>query len=375
MSRSQVTRPAVAGGRRRRPVAPDAGSEAGDAASGVALGLDRQRIEDDLMVVRRGLAGRGEKVKLGAVSLLAAVTGTGRGRAAPAGRRWPIDPAAVEIIRLALADALPAVRQRAVDLTIELEAAGGEADALRLLLGSRFSDVRRRALGRILERARQPWAQALVLDMLDDPDAALRHEALASAAGRADGRAVQHHAWALTGPHPSLKLLAIKELGSRPGKAVRELLARALLDPDPRVRRASAQALALADAYEILRGALRAPYADVRAQAALALARIGDRAAAAPLLALVTARGVPADVGPGQWRETMVVALEALAQLGDPAAHAAVCKLLDHPERSVRSAERQLWGLPSWATSPPSSPSARGSGRRGPWPCAGAGRP
>ena len=190
--------------------------------------------------------------------------------------------AAVGLLSRALNDTAQAVRSEAFKGSLALEIGGAGAAPLRFALGSIHADVRKEVLGEVMGRIAEPWANALLLELFADPDAAVRKGAFDFSQRRTKGKAVEPLAAALSGRHADLKLEAIEVLTKqrRRGRAG-AAPPRALGDEDEKVRVAAVDALYVAEVED----ALASPHADVRVRAAAARAGVGDVRALAPLLA------------------------------------------------------------------------------------------
>ncbi|MCU0693740.1 MAG: DUF4388 domain-containing protein, partial [Polyangiaceae bacterium] len=156
----------------------------------------------------------------------------------------------------------------------------------------------------------------------------LRAAAFGLASRRAAGRGVQHLSWALSGPHTGLRVLAVEELGERAGEAVEVLLTRALRDEDAAVRRAAVHVAARKGAQSLLLDVLESEHDDTRLWAAHALACTGATDALDMLLEQLVTACPAGEAGRAAWIERSRLCLEAVAELGDPAALAAVRPLL-----------------------------------------------
>src|SRR5262249_26131029 len=116
-------------------------------------------------------------------------------------------------------------------------------------------------------------------------------------------------------------------------------------DEDRDVRLSALESLVVADAEPVLVQALENPHADVRLRAACALARRGSSSALEPLLALAAAPEPPEAERKADWSRRVEGARGGLAELGDPAALAAVIPLLDSPVAGIRkqAARALVW--------------------------------
>jgi HEAT repeat protein len=297
----------------------------------VAMGNELEAIEAGLLSPVEDLKGRA--LALLALRLQACV----REASAPGAPACEFEPEAMELLERALADRREQVRSAALKMALELGGSDPQR-VLRVVARSPYADVRRQVLSELAAKAQEPWAWQLLLQMLDDPDARLRTEAFAMAGARAGGAGVQHLAWSMTGPHEGLKLLAIEALRERRGRAVRALIAGALQGGDGRVQDAAIEALVDAEAEELLVGALHSPDTLLRARVGLALARTGHEAASAPMLALLSGPGPEPAETEAHRTLRLCLALEALSELGTPAAQPLAAPCLSDPNEGVRRA-------------------------------------
>jgi hypothetical protein len=242
--------------------------------------------------------------------------------------RAVFEPAALRMLERLLSDPAPEIREEAKQVCLSLNVGGDEEQTLRLLLDSRFADVRAHVLAAIADRTREVWALDLLMQMLDDADTALRAEAYRLAAERGRGRGTQHLTWVLSGPHAALKQIALQELAERRGYAVEMLLSKALQDPDLQVACRAVDVIARAGATHLLLEALDGSSEGVRVAAARALATGGDAEGQPVLLA---------HLGTQASEEALEADLDALARLGEPVGES-VRRLARHPSARVRAA-------------------------------------
>jgi ParB family chromosome partitioning protein len=184
----------------------------------------------------------------------------------------------------------------------------------------------------------KPWAWGLLLDLLNDADPALRGEAFDFAVKKTKDLGPLEAA--LGSKYPDVRRRAVDGLVKKHTKAAQALLARALADADPTARLAAVDALVGDDVRDALLAALGSPHDDVHARAALALARHGEVAALKPLAELASAPE-PQNQGPertAEWLKLAKAGLDGLGELGDPAALPHVERLLDSPHEKLRKA-------------------------------------
>ena len=277
-----------------------------------------------------------DELKAQAVSLLAkrlqnAARRTEQGR-------HVFEPASIRMLERMLSDPASAIREEAKRVCLSLDVGGSEEATLRILLGSRFPDIRAHVLATIRDRVDEAWWLDLVLEMLDDSDALLRAGAFGVAANRGKGKGIQHLTWVLSGPHVGLKRLAVEELGERQGYAVEMLLARALADSDVRVARAAVEVMARNGADHLLMEALAGPNEDVRLPAARALVSAGHEEGLETLLAFVK-RSAPSERARNDaWVQELSATLDAFGKLGDPDTASVLESFVGHKSVRVRSA-------------------------------------
>ncbi len=263
------------------------------------------------------------------------------------------DAEATALLERALSDSAASVRSEAFKAALSLEVGGPGAAPLRFGLRSIHADVRREVLGEVMGRIQEPWAPALLLELLGDPEAGVRGEAFDFAQRRGKGKAATPLAAALAGKHADLKLKAIEALAKKRVEGARELLAGALDDDDEKVRVAAVSAL-FADEVE---AAMESARPDVRVRAAAARATLGDAKALAPLLAQVTEKEPEAATARAAWIDRVGRALAGLADLGagGEAALGAVTALVGHTVKAIRDTAVRALG---WVSRPGGDTSA-----------------
>jgi ParB family transcriptional regulator, chromosome partitioning protein len=241
---------------------------------------------------------------------------------------------ALEMLARALNDSSAAVRGEAFKATLNIQAAGGGVHTLRFILQSIHSDVRLEVLTEVIAQVREPWAWNLLLEFYNDPEATLRQEAFTTAVAK--NKELPPLEAAQLSQYADVRKLAVEALIKKHTAPAQALLVKALADADKDVRQLALGALVGDDARDPLMAALASPHADVRVRAARALARHGDSAALAPLLALATAPEPAERERQADWLELVESALEGLAELADPDALASVVPLLQSQLPSVR---------------------------------------
>jgi len=131
---------------------------------------------------------------------------------------------------------------------------------------------------------------------------------------------------------------AVALLGGKSTAAAQELLATALDDDDEQVRTTALSAIIAKHAQEGLLAAFSSRHADVRVKAGRALARSGDAAALAPLMAFASAPRPEKheEEATARWKQLVLSSLAGLAELGDPSATEQAAKLLEDTDEEIR---------------------------------------
>jgi ParB family chromosome partitioning protein len=254
---------------------------------------------------------------------------------------------ALELLARALNDSAAGIRNEAFKATLNLQAAGGGVQTLRFILQSVHSDVRLEVLTEVMAQVQEEWAWNLLLEFYNDPEPMLRQDAFAAAVRK--NKELPPLEAALLSQYADVRKLALDALIKKHTAPAQALLVKALADADKDVRQLALGALVGEDVRGPLTAALASPHADVRVRAARALARHGDAAALAPLLALATAPEPPERERQADWLALAESALEGLAELGDSSALAPLVPLLQSNKPSLRKpAARAL----AWAALP-----------------------
>jgi HEAT repeat protein len=267
-------------------------------------------------------------------------------------RKAPEDQAAQRLLERALNDGFPGVRSEALKAALNLGVGGGGAATLRFALQSLHADVRRDVLVEVMAQVGESWAWSLLLELFGDPDPGIRAEAFELANKKSSGRALEPLAAALRGRHADLRTKAAEALAKRKEPGARDLLVNALDDEERAVRQLAVGALLVAGESDALIQALGSRHADVRGRAAVARAVEGDSAALEPLLGLAAEKepGPEATAEARQaWAERVVLALQGLAEMGDPRAQEPVALLLESKEARIRVAAAGALG---WISQP-----------------------
>jgi ParB family chromosome partitioning protein len=262
---------------------------------------------------------------------------------------WSLPAGALELLRGALNDPDPKLRQDAFKATLSLTG-GGQGDpqgALRFALSSAHLDLRREVLTEIMADIGQPWAWPMLLGLFDDPHPELRNEAFSFARKQTRTEQQEHEvvAAALESRFPDLRLEAISVLATRVAERELPLLVAVLDDDEERVRTLSFDAIQRAGALDAIAAALHSRHPDVHMRAARSLAERGRPEALQPLLSqLEQPRPELAELEK-RWIEFTRQALEGLAALQDRSAVAPVVRLLGDKNASLRlaAAEALAW--------------------------------
>jgi ParB family chromosome partitioning protein len=244
-----------------------------------------------------------------------------------------------QLLVRALNDSFESVRSEAFKAGLNLQVGGGGVQTYRFILQSIHADVRREVLTEAMAQANEPWAWALVLEFFNDHDPKLREEAFQFATKKS--KDLDPLSTALVSQYPDVRKLAVDGLIKKHTAAAQALLVRALADADKGVRQKALDALVGADARTALVSALESEHADIRVQAARALARHGDAASLAPLLALATAPEPEQRERVADWAALVESALTGLGELADPSALPRVVPLLQSPHANIRKAAAQ----------------------------------
>ena len=241
---------------------------------------------------------------------------------------------ALELLARALNDNAPTVRGEAFKATLNIQAGGGGLHTLRFILQSIHADIRLEVLTEVLAQLSQPWAWNLLLEFYNDPDPGLRNEAFVAAVAK--NKELPPLEAGLLAQYPDVRKLAVEALIKKHTAPAQVLLVKALADADRDVRQLALAALVGEGARGPLTEALGSPHADVRVRAARALARHGESAALAPLLALATAEEPAERERQADWLSLAESALEGIAELGDISALAALVPVLQSKQPTLR---------------------------------------
>lgn len=292
--------------------------------------------DNPLLGAEAGLSAAAEDVRRrGLHSLVAAI------RANPPKRD---DDPAIALMLRALNDAAPGVRGEAFKAALNLKLGGGGAGTIRFTLRSVHADVRREALTEVMAQVHDDWAWPLLLEFFNDPDPKLRDEAFEFATKK--NKEVELLQTALGSRHTDIRKKAVEGLIKKRSDAAQRLLVTALADPERDVRGLALTALIDADARPALVNALAAPHDDIRVRAAQALAKYGDPAALPVLRELATRPKPDQKERVSDWADLVSNALVGLGDLGDDSTLPEVLAAADSTEPTVRfTAPLALVGL------------------------------
>lgn len=262
-------------------------------------------------------------------------------------KKAPDDAGLLELLARALNDSASNVRSEAFKTTVNLPVGGTPDAALRFALRSLHPDIRREVLTEVMGEIAQPWAWPLLLDLFNDPDKQVRSEAFEFAKKKGRGKSPDPLAHALSAEHEDVRHLGTSALATKRNAAARALLLRATNDTNWLVRATAISALT--GDVDALTQAMQSEYADVRIRAAAVLARAGDEAAAAPLMAqLAEAEPDVADLEV-LWRARVIEALNGLAELGHAPAAPLATGFIGSNQADLRraAADALAWTTPA----------------------------
>lgn len=267
---------------------------------------------------------------------------------------------AVSLLKRALSDTDSAVRSEAFKVILNSQVGGGGEATLRIVLTSIHADVRREALTELMADEKQDWAQSLMLEMLNDPDPAIRKDAFEFQVKKhesdsADDKIEWLHA-AIKSSHADTREAACQRLIENRTPEAQEILKTAIEDESRKIRLLALRSLIDAGANDVLVLALDSQYIEVQLAAANALAKQGDLRSRDVLLNLVNQPWPEEEHARSVQAELVQSALEALGELADPTTLDAILKLTRHENIEVaRSAAKSL----NWIVSEDSLESVR----------------
>ncbi|MDX9720339.1 MAG: HEAT repeat domain-containing protein, partial [Myxococcota bacterium] len=265
------------------------------------------------------------------------------------------DPRAWALLERALNDADPGLRSEAFKTVLNQRFRALDADSdgidqtLRFALCSIHGDLRREVLGEVMGQMSEPWAWPLLLELLNDPDSALRAEAFEFARKKAKSRLLEALRAGLNSRHVDIRIEACRALIERKEEGAQLLLVQALEDEDNTVRQMAVDALATAGLESALQKAMGSRYANVRLRAACARAERGDDAARQPLLDEIAVERPTFEDERKLWEDYVVLALYGLSQLGDPSTLEQLARLCSYPEARIRLAAAHAM---AWCAAP-----------------------
>ncbi|OUS26046.1 hypothetical protein A9Q99_19935 [Gammaproteobacteria bacterium 45_16_T64] len=245
----------------------------------------------------------------------------------------------------ALHDDNSSVRTEAFKAVLNLQLGGSHEAALRFALHSSHGDIRREVQTELIAQASQAWAWSLLLSLLDDPDSNIREETLVYALKKTKGRDLLPLASALQSRYSDTRLQAVEALVKKPSAASQKLLIGAVDDTNRDVRKRVISALVDADSNAALKQAMCSEHDDVKLQAAVACARLGNGEALAPLMSFVTDEKPEESAAVKQWQSNVVSALAGLSLLASPECINDVVWLLENSSANIResAAHTLMW--------------------------------
>ena len=307
----------------------DPAAEVRDAAY---TALERIYEKTPLQAADVGLKSAEIEVRWRALETLSATmrkaTGKGKGKS--------IDAASRALMLRALNDDHHTVSGEAFKTSLGLQIGGSPEATLRFALNSVRENVRREVLTETMAQDKEPWAQQLLIDLLDDPAPKVRDDAYQHMLGKSKGRDITVMQVALQSRHPDIRLKATQSLINLRTKAAQGTLVTAIDDDESEVREKAIQALIHVNAVEILQQAMSSKHTDVRLRAACARALFQDEQAKLPLLETATAEEPLNDADKKQWQKDALVALDGLALLESEEFVPALLPLLDSKHESIR---------------------------------------
>ncbi|WP_442509912.1 HEAT repeat domain-containing protein [Novipirellula sp. SH528] len=217
-----------------------------------------------------------------------------------------------------LSDVDPKVRGEAFKASLNLEVAGKGVETLRFVLRSSHESVRREVLTEAMAQEKEDWASELLYDLLCDPNASIRSDALEHLHAKKNGRDVGPLRAALSSPYADLRINAIDKLVKLKSKEAQETLVTAIDDQEKVVRTTALKAIIASGARDVLYKAMNSSHLDVRLEAAAARGIYRDPKSAAPLLAIATEPEPEKKEEKGPWEANVLAALAGMAHLQSP---------------------------------------------------------
>ena len=263
-----------------------------------------------------------------------------------------------EMLVRALNDSATSVRGEALKAALNLEIDGGAADTLRFILQSVHADIRREVLTEVIAQEKLPWAWALLLELMSDPDAVIRKDAFEHAKRKEKKDDLTPLQTALKSPYADVRMMSVVRLKELSTPESQVVLASAFEDADREVRLAALKAIIGIVAFrsakeavthatlaereatiaDALQAAMTSAHQDVRLMAATARAAQGDASSRESLLEFARVAEPEDSEAKGRWKDALKQALTGLASLGDSSVLNDIVPLLTHKDAEIRCA-------------------------------------
>lgn len=184
--------------------------------------------DDPVGVASDGLAARSEDVRLRGLDTLV--------RHVRKNKPKSNDEESVQLLLQALIDEAIAVRSEAFKVILNSKIGGKGDKCLRLGLSCSHTDIRREVFNETLGQKKEKWADALMLDLLDDPDESLCGEVFVALKKEKKDSEIQWLSDAIGRKYDGVRELATKKLVSNRNAASRKILLTAIDDEKPLIR-------------------------------------------------------------------------------------------------------------------------------------------
>ena len=229
----------------------------------------------------------------------------------------------LQMLKSALSDDDPEVRSEAFKFSLNTESAGNVQSTLRIILDSIHADVRKEVLTELIAvEKKEEWACQMIVEMLDDADETLRHQAFDFLEKKYKSNASDKHiGWlesAVTGQHADIRKRTCEWLVKIATPESQRVLQVAVNDSQSEIRMLALRSLVVQDAVEVLVAALESQYVSVQLSAAIALAKQADGRAKDVLLDVLQKPWPEDEPAQDLLRKSQLAALEGLKWLGDP---------------------------------------------------------
>ncbi len=214
---------------------------------------------------------------------------------------------------------------------------------LRFVLQSVHADVRLEVLTEVMGKLEESWGWSFLFEFFNDPDANLRREAFDFATSKR--KDVETLREALFSRYTNVRQMAVEALAKKHSKKAQAVLVEALDDKEVPIRNTALESLIADNVQDGLEAALASSHDDVRVRAATALAKKGNEAALAPLLALATAPKPEKKERVNDWSNLVEESLKGLAELGSPKVVTDLLPLLEgeNPRHRHWAARALVW--------------------------------